>query len=166
MPNKKRNNRKEFVFNNDEVETKHFSENITIATVNNPEDFKDFYKTPWYVYKDDTNWVAPFWIEYKDFFKKKNPFWKHAETKLFIIYKNQEIVGRIAGIIDNKYCEKVGKKIGYFGFFECVQDYKYAEALFQTAQDWLISKEMKVMRGPIDGRIDVGCGFLQSGFNL
>jgi len=35
----------------------------------------------------------------------------------------------------------------------------------QSAQNWLVSKDMTVMRGPIDGRVDVGCGFLYNGFD-
>jgi len=118
------------------------------------------------LYKDNQYWVPSFWYEFKDFFKKKNPFWSHAECKLFIAKKKNKVVGRIAAIIDYKFCETIGKKIGYFGFFECIQDYECAKALLQTAQDWLMSKEMTAMRGPIDGRIDVGCGFLYSGFDL
>jgi len=101
----------------------------------------------------------------KGFFKKKNPFWSHAECQLFIAMKNKKVIGRIAAIIDYAYCDAVGEKIGYFGFFECVEDYECARVLFQIAQDWLLSKKMKIMRGPIDGRIDVGCGFLYMGFD-
>ena len=79
--------------------------------------------------------------------------------------KNNKVIGRIAAIIDSKYCETVGEKIGYFGFFECIQDFESANALLQTAQDWLLSKKMKIMRGPIDGRIDIGCGFFYTGHN-
>ena len=99
------------------------------------------------------------------FFKQKNPFWSHAECQLFIAWKQNKIIGRIAAIIDYAYCEAVGENIGYFGFFECIEDYECAQALYQSAQDWLTSKNMKIMRGPIDGRIDIGCGFLYTGFD-
>lgn len=117
------------------------------------------------MYKDDQYWIPKFWYEFKDFFKKKNPFWTHAECKLFIVKKKNEVVGRIAAFIDYKFCETTGKKIGYFGFFECIEDFECADALLKTVQEWLVSKEMSIMRGPIDGRIDVGCGFLYSGYN-
>jgi hypothetical protein len=140
-------------------------DNITISTVTSKKDLKEFYKIPWHIYKDDPNWIPPLWIEYKNFFNKKNPFWSHAEKKLFIISKNQTYVGRIAAIIDYKYCETLDKKIGFFGFFECINDYKYAEVLFKSAEEWLLSKKMSIMRGPINGRVDVGCGFLHTGFD-
>jgi len=142
-----------------------FPHDIQIEPVQHIKDFKIFYRVPFQVYRDDPFWVPPFWNEMKGFFKKKNPFWSHAKCQLFIARKKNEVIGRIAGIIDSTYCETVGEKIGYFGFFECVQDFECANALLQTAQDWLLLKEMKVIRGPIDGRIDVGCGFLYAGFN-
>jgi ribosomal protein S18 acetylase RimI-like enzyme len=101
----------------------------------------------------------------KGFFKKKNPFWSHAECTLFIARKNNEVIGRIAAIIDSTYCETVAEKIGFFGFFECTDDYECAQALLTTAQEWLTTKQMNKMRGPIDGRIDVGCGLLYTGFD-
>jgi len=116
------------------------------------------------LYENDQYWIAPFWYEFKNFFKKNNPFWSHAECKLFIAIKKNKIVGRISAIIDHKYCETIGKKIGFFGFFECIEDFECASALLQTAQQWLSSKKMSIMRGPINGRVDIGCGFLYSGF--
>lgn len=125
-----------------------------------------FYQIPFQVYHDNSFWVAPFWYEINGFFKNKNQFWSHAECQLFIAKKNKKVVGRIAAIIDHAYCKKVGKNIGYFGFFECLEEYKFAKMLFETAQNWLLSKKINVMRGPIDGRIDIGCGFLYTGFNF
>lgn len=162
--NKKFNSRK-YIFNNNNVEKNNISENIHISTVTSVKEFKDFYKVPWYIYKNDKNWIPPFWKEYKDFFKKKNPFWTHAEVQLFIAYKNHKIAGRIVAIIDHLYCNTHKKKIGYFGFFECIEDHKCAKALLLSAQNWLRSKDMTIMRGPIDGRIDVNCGFLIDGFD-
>lgn len=117
------------------------------------------------MYKDDKYWVPPFWYEFKNFFKKNNPFWSHSESRLFIAKKKNIVVGRIAAIIDHKFCETVDKKIGFFGFFECIQDFECASALLQTTQEWLALKNISIMRGPINGRIDVGCGFLYSGFD-
>lgn len=157
---------KKYIFETNKNEIKKISQNLTITTVNNISEFKKFYNFSFKLYKNDSNWVAPFWIEYKEFFKKRNPFWKHAEVKLFIAYKNDEIVGRIAAIVDHFYCNISKEKIGFFGFFECIDDYKCAEALFKSAQKWFISKGRTKMQGSINGRVDVGCGFLYEGFNL
>jgi len=158
------NSNNKYVFQMKYKEIKKYPNNLFIETINKLKDFKEFYNFPFQIYKNDPFWVPPFWNEYKAFFKKKNPFWSHADCELFIIRKNNKIIGRNATIIDYKYCELVGKKIGYFGFFECINDFKSAEVLFQNAQDWLALKEMKIMRGPINGRVDIGCGFLHTGF--
>ena len=138
---------------------------MQIQPIRSLEDFKTFYHVLFSIYKDIPYWVAPFWTEIKEFFARKNPFWSHAEGQLFIAKKNNEVVGRIAAIIDYKFCESVKENIGFFGFFECINDSDVAYALLKAAQDWLVEKKMKKMRGPIDGRVDVGCGFLLSGFD-
>jgi len=153
-----------YIFQNDVKQKRNYPNNLSIDIVNNIKDFKEFYNFSFKLYKENPFWVPPFWNEYKDFFNKKNPFWSHSECKLFLLRKNNTIEGRIAAIIDYKFCEISGEKIGYFGFFECVNNYKYAEVLFNQAQNWLASKKMKIMCGPIDGRVDIGCGFLQTGF--
>ena len=154
-----------FIFNPKNYEIKHFSDNLSIETVTNIKDFKKFYNFPFLLYKDDPFWVPPFWNESKGFFKKKNPFWTHSDCKLFIARKNNKVIGRIAAIIDYKYCKTVDDKIGFFGFFECIENFNCAKILLESVQNWLALKEMSVMRGPINGRIDIGCGFLLTGFN-
>ena len=154
-----------YIFESVSPEIIEISANIKISVVTTKKELKKFYRVPWTVYKDDKNWVAPFWAEIGNFFKSKNPFWTHAETQLYIAYKNNEAVGRIAGFIDEKYCKTAKEKVGFFGFFECINDFKVASALLDISKKWLKSKGMSIMRGPINGRIDVGCGFLYEGFN-
>jgi len=154
-----------YVFESDNNQKINTSNDICIESVKTFKEFKTFYNFPFLLYKDDQYWVSPLWYEFKNFFKNSNPFWLHSECKLFIARKKNKVVGRISAIIDYKYCETVGKKIGFFGFFECIQDFECAKALFQTAQDWLQLKKINIMLGPINGRVDVGCGFLYSGFD-
>ena len=154
-----------YVFNSDLSTVKKISTNITMSTVTTLNEFKEFFQVPSVVYQDDEYWVPPFWIETRDFFRRRNPFWTHAEIRLFIARKNKSVVGRIAAIIDYTFCEINQKNIGFFGFFECIQDYDIASELFTVAEEWLSSKGMSIMYGPINGRVDIGCGFLFYGFN-
>lgn len=163
--NTKSNFSVKYIFEADSKKKINYPNNIVVETINDIKNLKNFYNMAFKIYKNDKFWIPPFWVEFKYFFKKNNPFWKHSECRLFIAKKNNEIIGRIAGIIDHRFNDKINKKIGYFGFFECVNDYNSAEALLQSVQDWLISKNMKIMRGPINGRVDLGCGFLETGFD-
>ena len=86
--------------------------NIKIKTITNITLFKEFFKVPWTVYQKDDYWVPPFWKEIKAFFLSSKSFWSHTSTKLFIAYKNNKPVGRIAAIIDRKYNKYKNKKIG------------------------------------------------------
>ncbi|PNX46924.1 MAG: hypothetical protein BV457_06720, partial [Thermoplasmata archaeon M9B1D] len=67
---------KKYVFKTNKNKIKNISKNIAIKTVTNVKGFKEFYNFSFNLYKNDPNWVAPFWIEFKEFFKRKNPFWK------------------------------------------------------------------------------------------
>jgi len=138
----------------------------SISEVKTNQDLKIFFEVPWLIYRHNDNWVPPFWKELKEFFQVSNPFWNHAESALFIAYKNNQPIGRIAAIIDHLYNDQNNEKIGFFGFFECINDFQYAKILFQTAEHWLSSKGMTILQGPIDGRIDNGCGFLYQGFDI
>jgi len=160
-----KNNKGKYIFETHKNKIKYLQNNLIIKTVTNKEDFEEFSKIPWRIYNDDKYWIPPILVEIKDIFSINNPFWTHAESRLFLLYRNDEIVGRIAAIIDHMNCRSNNKNIGFFGFFECIQDFKCAEALLQGAQNWLASKGMKVMQGPINGRVDMGCGFLYHGFN-
>ena len=153
-----------FIFEKKSKETFEVSNEITIKNVITSRDLKEFFKIPWLVYKNDDAWVPPLLEELKSFFKKKNPFWSHADAQLFIAYRDGKALGRIAAIIDYLFVEKENKKIGYFGFFESINDYEIASSLFDSAKKWLKNKEMQKMRGPIDGRVDIRCGFLLNGF--
>ena len=157
--------RKTYIFQHTATETTCISPELTITTITSKDALKDFYYLPWQIYQNDPNWVPPFWREYKEFFMTKNPFWTHAEAQLYIATVNQKPVGRIAAIIDHLLNKREKKNIGYFGFFECINDPMVAKVLFNAAQDWLAEKNMTLMRGPINGRIDVGCGFLLKGFD-
>jgi hypothetical protein len=152
-----------YVFENDK--DKYFDTNKYIKTVNNFNDFKFFYKSSWNVYKNDKYWIPSLWIEMKNFFKINNPFWHHAEVKMFIARRKDDVVGRVAAFIDHEYCSITKKNIGFFGFFECINDFKIYSSLLKAAEKWLKFKGMNNIRGPINGRVDIGCGFLINQFN-
>jgi hypothetical protein len=142
-----------------------YSNGLNLRVVSNKKDLMNFFLIPWKIYKHDPYWIPSLLGDMKNFFSKKNPFWIHSEAKLFILLKNEEIVGRIAAFIDYLYCKKIHEKVGFFGYFECFDHYEYADILFSAAQNWLKSKNISRMQGPINGRIDNGCGFLYSGEN-
>jgi len=138
---------------------------IQILSVETKQQFKEFYNLSFEIYKNNPNWLPMFWKEFNEFFDKNNLFWDHSEYQLYLAKKGNTIIGRIAAIIDHSFCEISGKNIGFFGFFECIENYACAELLFNKSEQWLASKGMDMIRGPINGRVDMGCGFLLNAYD-
>jgi hypothetical protein len=160
MPQRKRT----YVFESSLSELQQVSPDVTISAVTTVQDFKVFFQIPWTIYEKNVYWVPPFWVELRDFFLNTNLFWTHAETRLFIARWNNRPVGRIAAFIDHQYYKTNDDNVGFFGFFECIDNFDIASFLLHAVEEWISSKGMALLYGPINGRIDVGSGFLCEGF--
>jgi hypothetical protein len=122
---------------------------VIVRKVTDTPEMKKFIMLPWKIYKDDKIWVAPIISQYKKLFDKKyNPFYQHGDADFFIAEKNGEIVGRIAAIVNNLHTETWKDKVGFFGYFECINDQEVANALLKTVETELKAKGFEQMRGP------------------
>ena len=138
---------------------------IKISTVQSPADLMKFIKLQWKIYKGDKYWVPPLLMDRKKILsKEKNPFFKHAEAEYFLAEKDGSLVGRIAAIKNDLHNSTHNDKVGFFGFFECIDDQEVANALFDAAKQWLKSKGLDVMRGPANPSINDEIGMLLEGF--
>jgi len=139
---------------------------IIVKKVETKKELNDFITLPWKIYKDDPNWVPPLISDFRTTINKyKNPFWCHAERELFIAYQNSEAVGRIVAIIDYNYCKYHNNNIGFFGFFESINNQLVADGLFKEANNFLKSKTMTDMYGPANPSMNDECGLLIDGFD-
>ena len=126
----------------------------------------DFIRFPWKIYKDDKHWVPPLLFDIKkNLDKKKNPFFEHATVKFYLAYKDNELAGRIAAIKNDKHNEFHNDKVGFFGFFECINNQEVANALFDEAKNFLKSLELDEIRGPINLSTNDEVGLLVEGFD-
>jgi hypothetical protein len=140
---------------------------LKIDIVQNKKDLKDFLALPWHIYKDDSCWVPPLLSEVKELLDtKKNPFWEHARKELFLVRKNGKVVGRIAAVVNDNHNNFHQEKTGFFGFFECINDYEVAKCLFDSAKEWCSKNNMKILRGPLSPSMNDECAFLLEGFDL
>jgi hypothetical protein len=126
----------------------------------------NFIRFPWKLYSKSCYWVPPLIFDTVKIFSKKNSFWRHADKQLFLAYdEHNNIVGRIAAIIDYKYILFQNSKCGFFGFFECIEDIQVAKELFNSVKVWLNERYIYKMLGPVNPSINSECGFLSEGFN-
>jgi GNAT superfamily N-acetyltransferase len=96
--------------------------------------------------------------------RTKNPFFEHAAAEYFIAERGKEVVGRIAAISNRLHNETHGDRVGFFGFFECIDDQDVATALFEAASAWCQALGHDVLRGPASFSVNDECGLLVQGF--
>jgi GNAT superfamily N-acetyltransferase len=129
-------------------------------------DIKTFLKFAFKIYKNDPNWVPPLYIDKKKILnKKKNPFFNDAELDMFMAYRDGEPVGRIAAIKNNAHNRIHNENIGFFGFFECINDQEVANKLFDTAKEWIKQRGLDTMRGPASPSSNDEYALLIEGFD-
>jgi hypothetical protein len=139
---------------------------MKIEKVTDKRGLKKFIHLPWKVYNNSSHWVPPLLQEMHFILGSKNPFFQHAESSYFLAYKNGNVVGRIASIVDNNYIDFHNERTGFFGFFECLPDMTdAAEGLLHSAALWLKDRNMETMQGPMNPSTNDECGFLLEGFD-
>ena len=138
---------------------------IEITQVASRADRDAFIKFPWRIYADDPVWVPPLLIERKKFLnRKKHPFFEHGDAALFLARAGGEIVGRIMASDDPNYNALHHTNVGCFGMFESIDDQEVANALFETAANWLRGQGRDEIMGPIDYSTNYLCSLLIDGF--
>ncbi|MCB0637296.1 MAG: hypothetical protein KDC54_11795 [Lewinella sp.] len=141
---------------------------ITIKEVNSPALAKAFLQVHVRCNQGDPHFVRPLDRDIRDVFDPaSNKAFRHGEVIRWVLFDERERpVGRIAAFVNRKYKNKGDQvPVGGIGFFDCPNDYRYAEKLFDTARDWLRERGMEAMDGPINfGERDRWWGLLVEGF--
>ncbi len=139
---------------------------VHVEPVQTRRDLEDFMRFPFDLYRGDPNWVPPLLSERRKFLDPKhNPFFDHADVALWLARRNGQVVGAISSHIDHLHNQVHGENIGMFGFFETVNDYAVAEALFSAARDWVRERGRDALRGPLSFSQNDECGLLIDGFD-
>src|SRR4030095_5529182 len=105
-------------------------DSLSISYVSTKRDFKEFLELPYRLYRADPHWIPLLKMERAELLNpKKNPYYLHAEVKLFLARRGDRTVGRISAQVDREYEKFHGERLGQFGFFECENDSEAARAL-------------------------------------
>lgn len=139
---------------------------VRIVPVTTEQQRREFARFPWRIYRDDPLWVPPIYMDHLALLTPgKHPFWEHAEQQLFLALRGEELVGTISAHVNHRHNEIHGDKVGFFGFFEVIEDYAVAEALLAVATDWLREQGMEAIRGPENPSQNEEVGLLVDGFD-
>ncbi len=136
---------------------------IKIVSHNHIQEFLDF---PGRLLMNDSNYIRPLDQDIEEVFDvKKNKFFRSGECERFLFVNDTgETVGKIAVFISKKY--KQSQPTGGIGFFDCINDQKIADFIFDFAKNELQQKGMEAMDGPINfGERDKFWGLLIDGYS-
>ncbi|MBK8634334.1 MAG: hypothetical protein IPN72_12545 [Saprospiraceae bacterium] len=136
------------------------------VTLIGQDQIKQFIDFPHDLYKGDPNYVPEIFLAMKDHLNpKKNPYFKHSDAAMFLAKKGDKIVGRIAVTVNNNYNDFHNCKVGWFGFFDCIEDVEVSNKLFKTAEQYLKDKNIHQILGPANFTTNDTAAFLVDGFD-
>ena len=123
---------------------------VEIREVLTKKDLKKWVDFPNKLYKNEKNFV-PFLFddEMATFTKAKNPAYEFCETKLFLAYKDNKIVGRIGGLINHAANKKWKTNSVRFTRFDFIDDYEVSKALFDKVVEYGKENGFTEIIGPI-----------------
>jgi len=139
---------------------------IKIKKIKKKSDIKRFVRLPFSLYRDDPCWVPPLISDQVKFFQPtKNPYFDHSEVQLFLAERDDQLVGRITAHTNKQHNVFHEDRVGFFGFFEAIDDPEVARLLFDRASDWLRERRCDTIRGPMNLSVNDECGLLVKGFS-
>ena len=139
---------------------------IDIKPVSTRKELKRFVQFPFSLYENNPWWVPPLFNgQLNTFSPEKNPAFEYCEAAYWLAYKDGEVAGRIAGIINKKFVDAWGEKLGRFGWLDFVDDAAVAQALLQTAEQWVCDRGMDGIIGPMGFTNFDTSGTLVEGFD-
>ena len=139
---------------------------IEVKEVKSNRDLKTFVKFPFSLYKDSKYWVPPvIKQEMNTFNKTLNPIFNDAEATLFLAYKNNQVVGRVAAIINWLEVKTKGQKRMRFGWFDVIDDIDVTKALLSKVHNMGKLHNLDFIEGPIGFSNLDKVGVLTEGFD-
>ena len=138
----------------------------SIVSISPGKELGKFIDFPHELYRNDPNYVPELFIAQRDMLTPgKHPFYEHSKVKLFLTYNGDRVTGRIAAILNNNHNAFTGRKDGFFGFFECINDQETADLLLANASEWLKEQGADNIIGPVNLSTNDTCGLLIEGFD-
>lgn len=154
------------------------SDHVVVRRVVSWRDRRRFQRLPWVIYAAprqpphhpaaarDPFWVPPLLAQERQLLGwGHHPFFDNAEIVTLLAERDGQPVGRLAVLVNHVHNRKYGDHLGFFGFFECIDDDAVARALFVTGEAWLRQRGMTAVRGPVNPSLNYTCGLLVAGFD-
>lgn len=121
-----------------------------IREVKTKKEQKLFVDFPTKLYEGNKQYVHPLRSDELGLFnRKKNVSYDDCDAIYFLAFDGDKVVGRIAGIIQRLYNDKVKENRVRFTRFDCIDNEEVAKLLFDAVEKWGKSKGMNIFHGPL-----------------
>ena len=139
---------------------------IEIKPVTTRQELQQFVQFYYDLYRDNDCAVPYLYSEEMSTLRHdKNTSFECCESQYFMAFKDGQLAGRVAAIINNRANERWDRKQVRFSWFDFVDDQEVSTALLQAVEGWGRSKGMTEIAGPL-GFIDTDReGMLVDGFD-
>ena len=139
---------------------------ITIKEATTHNLLRDFVTFSFGLYKNHPYWVPPLISdELETFDKSKNPAFSSAEAYFYLAYKDNQIVGRIAAIINWDEVNNQQKKKVRFGWWDVIDDIEVTKALLEKVYELGKLNNLDYIEGPMGFSNLDKVGVLTEGFD-
>ena len=123
---------------------------VIIKTVSSRKDLKTFVRFANKLYKGNEYYVPSMPLDDMNTLTKEgNAAFEFCECELYLAYKDDKVVGRVAAIVNYKANEAWNVEQVRFGWIDFIDDIEVSKALLDAVAEFGRSKGMKQIVGPL-----------------
>lgn len=123
---------------------------IEIRPVRTRSELKKFVNFPEKLYRDNPYYVPPLVFDQMDTLdQEKGAAQEFCDSELYLAYKDGELAGRVAAIVNRKANEQWNHKEVRFGWYDFIEDKEVAQALMDKVYEFGRKFGMESVVGPL-----------------
>ena len=140
---------------------------VEIKEVTTRRELRKFVNFPEKLYKDNPYYVPPLVFDQMDTLDpKKGAAQEFCDSKLYLAYKDGELAGRVAAIVNYKANEQWNHQQVRFGWIDFIDDREVSQALMDKVYEFGREKGMEEVVGPLGFTDFDPEGMLIEGFDV
>jgi len=139
---------------------------LEIREVRDQRGLRSFVNFPFTLYRAHPCWVPPLINDELNSLRwDKNPAFEYCRARYWLAFKDGKIVGRIAGIINQRHIDRWEEKYMRFAWVDFIDDTEVARGLFGAVEDWAREEDLHAVHGPLGFSGMDHAGMLVEGFD-
>jgi hypothetical protein len=121
----------------------------TIVEVKTKKELSEFIAFPDDLYKGNAFYIPPLHKGETKTLSKQNPAFEYCQARYWMVRQDGKTVGRIAGIINERYNQKNKGRFARFGWLDFIQNQDVLSLLFETFENWAKTTGADSIHGPL-----------------